>query len=122
MMEHYELKYGMNKGQTRYFEYLHNVVTTIDDDQQRRTLENAMFSAYMWLTPQHYTINVSDQQKMRAIYLGLSLNLIRSGMCSNQHIDSETSNSIVDKLYNIYVTRENIKPRVDINPDNKILK
>lgn len=119
VMEHYEIVYGMKKGQSPYFEYYHNVATTINDNHQRRAFENAVFSAETLLTPQNYVLNENDPQKNRAICCGVFLNLVRSGMCSKQDIESGTANNIVDKLYDLYVSKENVKPRVDIDPGNR---
>lgn len=120
MMEHYEINYGMTKGQSGWFEYYHNVVKEIKDNHQRRAFENSIFAAETFM-PQHYTINESNPQKYREISCGIFLNLVRSGMCSKQDIESGTSNDIVDKLYNLYTSKENIKPRVDINPDRRAI-
>lgn len=119
MMEHHELKYGMNKGQSPYFQLYHSVATTIDDNHQRRAFENSIFAAEELMTS--YIIKETDAQKNRAIWCGVFLNLVRSGMCSKQDIESGTANEIVDKLYNVYVSKDNVTPRVDINPDNKVL-
>lgn len=122
IMEHYELEYGMNKGQSPYFEYYHNVATEIKDNHQRRTFENSVFAADTILIPQNYTINEVNPKKYREICCGIFLNLVRSGMCNKQDIESKTANDIVDKLYNIYVSKENVIPRVDISPDKRVLK
>lgn len=119
VMEHYEIKYEMNKGQSPMFEYYHNVATKMEDNHQRRAFENAVFSAETVLTPQNYTINETDPMKNRAICYGVFLNLIRSGLCSKKDIESGTSNEIVDKLYDTYLSKENIMPRVDIDPGKR---
>ena len=118
VMEHYEIKYGMLKGQSGMFEYAHNVATTIEDKHQRRAFENAMFAADTIIL-QNYIFNTDDSRALREKFLGLFLNLVRSGMCSKQDIESGTSNEIVDKLYNVYVTTENVNPKVEINPDKR---
>ncbi len=122
MMEHYELKYGMSKGQNPYFECYHSVVMAIDDNYQRRAFENSVFAAETFMTSQNYSISETDPQKNRAICRGVFLNLVRSGMCSKQNIESGIANDIVDKLYNIYISKDNVTPRVDINPDARVLK
>lgn len=116
MMEHYESKYGMLKGKTGMFEYYHHVVDKIGDEHQRRAFENAVFSAEQWLNPTNYKITVRSVQQNREICCGIFLNLVRSGLCSKQNIESGVANGIVDQLYDIYVSKENIKPRVDLNP------
>lgn len=121
VMEHYEMEYGMLKGKSEKFVHLHNVTKTIEDKHQRRAFENAVFAAET-VMPQNYIINESDPIVFREKEMGLYLNLVRSGMCSKQDIESETSNEIVDKLYNDYVTTENIKPRVEINPDKRTIE
>ena len=121
MMEHYELKYGMNGGQSGYFTYYHEAVATIKDNRLRRIFEDAVFSAESYMTPQHYTIHETDQKKIRAICTGLFLNLARSGMCNEHDMKSDTANVIVDKMYDIYIAKENITPRVDISPDQKVI-
>ena len=122
MMEHYELKYGVSNALSPYFVYLHSVAMSIVEDYQRRAFENAVFAAEITLTPPYYTINEVDPAKKKAIYYGAALNLVRSGMCSKQEIESGTANEIVDKLYNIYISKERVTPRVDINPDQRILR
>lgn len=121
MMEHYEQKYGMNKGiknQRSYFEYLHSVAMSIEDDQQRRAFENAMFSTenLIWL----YSFKETDANKYKALFYGVYLNLVRSGMCRKQDLKPSIANDIVDKLYNIYVSKEMVTPRVDASPDQGI--
>lgn len=122
MMEHYELKYGVSNALSPYFEYYHSVAMSIVEDYQRRAFENSVFAAENVLTPQNYTIHETDPHKTRALCCGVFLNLVRSGMCSKQEIESGTANEIVDKLYNIYTSKERITPRVDINPDQRILR
>lgn len=121
MMEHYEKKYGMNNWKSPMFEFYHEAVSTIGDDNQRRAFENSIFSAETLFTPQNYIIMETDPFKYRAICCGVFLNLVRSGMCSAEDIDAGTSNGIVDKLYHVYSTKESVIPRVDIDPGkNKI--
>ena len=121
MMEHYELKYGMSKGQSGYFTYYHNVATSLEDNHERHAFEYAIFAAETLLTTQNYIINQMEPQQRKAICYGIFLNLVRAGMCSEQDIESRTSNDIVDKLYNIYASEEDIIPRVDISPDRKVI-
>ena len=120
MMEHYERKYGMVRGKSPYFGYYHNVVASLDDNQ-RRAFENSLFAAEIFMI-QNYRIDEMDPNKNRALCCGLFLNLVRSGMCSKQDIQSETANKIVDKLYDTYISKENINPRVDVNPDNRVVR
>lgn len=122
MMEHYEMKYGMCKGQSKYFEFYHSVVMSIKDEQQRRAFENAVFSAEELLTPKNYIVTETDFYKRENLLHGVFLNLVRSGMCSKQGIESGTANDIVDKLYNIYVSNKKLNPRVDVRADQRILK
>jgi hypothetical protein len=122
MMEHYELKYGMSKGLSPYFKYYHSVATTIEDNHQRRAFENSVFAAETFMTPQNYSFSETDPIKNRAICCGVFLNLVRSGMCSKQDIEAGTANDIVDKLYNIYISKENVTPRVDISPEGRTLR
>lgn len=119
MMEYYENKYGMLKGKSGKFEFYHRVVGEIEEEHQRRAFENAVFSAESWLNPQHYTINTDSTQKYWEICYGIFLNLVRSGMCSKQNIESGTANDIVDKLYDCYVSKRNVNPRVDTNPTTR---
>lgn len=119
MMEHYELEYGMSKGQSGYFPYYHNAVKELDS-AQRRALENSVFAAEEMLVTS-YTVNENDPQKNRAIWCGIFLNLTRSGMCNRQDIPSDTANDIVDKLYNSYISEEGVTPRVDISPDKLVI-
>ena len=120
MMEHYERKYGMVRGKSPYFGYYHSVVASLDDNQ-RRAFENSLFAAEIFMI-QNYRIDEMDPNKNRALCCGLFLNLVRSGMCSKQDIQSETANKIVDKLYDTYISKENINPRVDVNPDNRVVR
>ena len=101
------------------FEYYHNVATKIEDEHQRRALESAIFSAEQVLMQQNYIVNEVNPKKRRAIGCGIFLNLVRSGLCSKQDIQSGISNEIVDKLYNVYISKENISPRVDIDPGKR---
>lgn len=113
IMEHYELEYGMLKGKSIWFPYYHKVTITIKDKHQRRTLENALFASEKVMQ------GVQCNGKfVREKEIGLFLNLVRSGMCSKQDMESSVSNEIVDKLYNVYIEEENIVPQVKINPDN----
>ena len=121
LMEHYEIKYGMTKGQSPCFAYYHNVAIKIEDEHQRRAFENAVFSAETVLTPQNYVLSETDPLKSRAICCGVFLNLVRSGMCSKQDIESGTANDIVDKLYDTYVSMESITPRVEIDPGKRMM-
>ena len=121
VMEHYEMKYGISKGQSPYFPYYHSVTNSLKDDHQRRAFENSIFAAETFMTPQYYTVNETNPKKNREIWCGIFLNLVRSGMCSEQDIESGISNDIVDKLYNAYMSRESIKSRVDINPDIRVI-
>ena len=121
MMEHYETKYGMKKWQSPYFEYYHHVAADIEDDSKRRAFENAIFAAELVAIQQNYTVNEADAKKNREICLGIFLNLVRSGICSKQDIESGIANDIVDKLYDVYVSRESVTPRVDISPDCRVI-
>ena len=120
IMEHYEIKYGMNKGQNPMFEYYHCVAINIEDENQRRAFENAIFSAENVLARSNCIIKENDLKKKRAICCGVFLNFVRSGLCSKQNIESGTANEIVDKLYQVYIEKEDILPRVDISPEKVI--
>lgn len=122
VMEHYEMEYGMRRGQSPYFPYYHSVTISLEDHHQRRAFENSIFAAETFLMLQHYTVNETNLQKNREIWCGIFLNLVRSGMCSEQDMGCRTANDIVDKLYNIYISKEHIKPRVDISPDKRAIE
>lgn len=121
MMEHYELNYGIQRSKYSFFEYLHDVVATIKDDSNRRAYENAVFAAEEVL-PLKYNIAATNPEAQRALFCGVYLNLVRSGLCSKQGLESKTANEIVDKLYDVYKTKEKILPRVDISPDQEVIK
>lgn len=121
MMEHYEIKFGMTKGQG--FIHYHNVVNVIDNHHQRRAFENAVFAAERALEIIEYNF-VAVETDMRRIIearCGIFLNLVRAGMCSKQDIDSGVANDIVDKLYDSYVSMESITPRVEIDPGKRMI-
>lgn len=121
MQEHYEIKYGMTKRQTPYFPFYHNVVMKIKDDHQRRVFENAIFAAEQVLISQNYDFSKTDPSKTQVSEYGIFLNLVRSGMCIDQNVESGTANQIVDKLYNIYVSNLSITPRVELDPGKRMI-
>lgn len=118
MMEHYEIKYGMDKGKSGWFPLYHMVMDGLDDTR-RRCLENAVFSVDRMFILDNYMITETDPVKYWNIRRGLFLNLVRSGMCSSRKIDAAAANGIVDKLYDVYVTQEHLQPRVDLDPGKR---
>ena len=122
MMEHYEIKNGFYDGKGSMFEYYHRIAANMENDGHKRIFENALFSADFIVMPQNYTIMERNPGKIRAIGCGVFLNLIRSGMCDERDMKAEISNKIVDQLYNIYMSVEKITPRVDVSPDQQVLK
>lgn len=117
MVEYYGLKNKYNIKSS--FPYEHEITIPMEEKHQRRVFESAIFAASDLI--QGYSISEKDANKYREIQCGMYLNLIRSGMCSKQDMKAEISNNIVDKLYDIYVAKEKLKPKVELNPDCKTI-
>lgn len=110
IIEQHEIKYGMKKAGSACWELYHEVVKGIEDDNQRRGFDSAVYVAEVKLA--------AMQIPKGEIGCGVFLNLVRAGMmCSEKEIEPEIANSIVDKLYNLYVQKWGIEARVDIAPE-----
>lgn len=116
-LEYYGLKNKYNIKSS--FPYEHEITIPMEEKHQRRVFESAIFAASDLI--QGYSISEKDANKYREMQCGMYLNLIRSGMCSKQDMKAEISNNIVDKLYDIYVAKEKLKPKVELNPDCKTI-
>ena len=106
IVEHYNMKHGINVPQSYMFEYTHPIVREIKDEKKRRIFENALFAADACIGYQRYA--------ERSAYLGRFLNLARAALVGR--IPDNEANELLDKFYATYMVRENISAKVYLNP------
>lgn len=102
------------------FSLLHVVASGIKDADIRNSFEAAAFSAFEITNSGFYDVKERNINKRYRIHRGLLLNLIRSGMTSKQGIDSKTANEIVDKLYDLIISKQNIMPQTELDPGSRV--